>query len=113
MSFKKHLFPLTDARPGLWVPLPVVGSFYPAYRQNIGSSMDIGNAHYEEFNRGIKNIFRDHPGLVYVSGHEYLQQLIYTAHSYKLNSGSLAPSSFAGPMKAAIYSKTSKILLRF
>jgi len=112
MTLKKHLFPLTDANPGLWIPLPVVGSFYPAFRQNIGSSMDIINSHYDGFNSGIKNILQDHPGLIYISGHEYIQQLLYSEDSYYLNSGSLSKSSFTGSMKENIYDESDKGVLR-
>ncbi len=53
-TLKQHIFPLTDASPGLWIPLPIIGSLYPAYRQNIGSHMDIINEHYDEFNSELK-----------------------------------------------------------
>lgn len=112
MTFKKHLFPLTDVIPGLWIPLPVVGSFYPAYRQNIGSSMDIINLHYNEFNPGFKNILQDHPGLIYTSGHEYIQQLIYSNNSYFLNSGALSNRRFTAAKKEAIYTGKKKGIFR-
>lgn len=108
MAFKKHIFPLTDVKPGLWIPLPVVGSFYPAYRQNIGSSMDIINAEYDEFNSALKNIFQDHGGIIYVSGHDYIQQLIHSNGSYILNSGSLSKGSFSGPMKENLYASNQQ-----
>ncbi|NQU84984.1 MAG: hypothetical protein HQ541_04420, partial [Mariniphaga sp.] len=104
MSLKKHLFPLTDFNPSLWIPVPIVGSFYPAFRQNIGSQMDIINEHYEEFNAEIKNIIQDHPGLIYLSGHDYVQQLIYLEDSYFINSGAFLNNAFSGRSIDEIYS---------
>ncbi|MCD4698371.1 MAG: outer membrane protein assembly factor [Bacteroidales bacterium] len=103
MSLKKHLFPLTDVKPGLWIPLPIVGSIYPSFRQNVGSQMDIINENYELFNTEIKNIIQDHPGLIYLSGHDYIQQLIYSEDSYFINSGSLSQNAFTGNLDDEIY----------
>ena len=111
-TFKQHLFPLTDAAPGLWIPLPIIGSLYPAYRQNIGSHMDIINENYEEFNSGLRNIIKDHPGLICVSGHDYIQQLLYTDGSYYLNSGSLAMSSFIRKSQDDIYAEENRGIFR-
>jgi len=112
MTLKKHIFPLTDASPGLWIPLPVVGSLYPAYRQNIGTDMDIINENYDEFNSELEYIIKDHPGLIYVSGHEYIQQLLFKDGSYYLNSGSMALSSFVGKSPNEVYTKKQQGLFR-
>lgn len=108
MNLKKHIFPLTDIKPGLWIPLPVLGSFYPAYRSNIGSSMDIINPHYEEFNTAIKNILQDHPGLIYTSGHDYIQQIIFLENTYFINSGAFSERRFTGSKRESIYTGKEK-----
>jgi len=112
MGFKKHLFPLTDVLPNLWIPLPVIGSLYPAYRQNIGSDMDIINERYQEFNEGLKHILQDHPGLIYVSGHEYIQQLLYLNESYFINSGAMVKTSHIGKSADMVYSNKRQSIFR-
>jgi hypothetical protein len=37
---KQHLFPLTDARRSLWVPLPLIGSIYPISRSLVRNPQD-------------------------------------------------------------------------
>lgn len=112
MTIKKHLFPLTDVHPGLWIPLPAAGSFYPAYRKNVGSSMDIINENYEDFNASIGNIFRDHPGLICISGHDYTTQLIYSGQSYFVNNGGMKHNKVAGKIKENRYIGREKGLIR-
>ena len=112
MNFRKHLFPLTDVSPNLWFPLPVVGSLYPAYRQNIGSNMDIINERYQDFNEGIKHILQDRPGLIYVSGHDYIQQLLYSNETYFINSGAFIKYSYSGRSADMIYSCRQQSLFR-
>ncbi len=112
MPLKKHLFPLTDVLPGLYLPLPVVGSFYPAYRQNIGSSMDISNEHYSEFNAELKNIIQDHSGLICLSGHDYIQQLIYSERSYFMNSGAFVKLLRTGKQNDEVFDSKNQSLFR-
>ncbi len=112
MNLKKHVFPLTDLAPGLWVPLPVAGSFYPAYRQNIGSGMDIVNARYETFNEDLRNIVRDHPGLVCVSGHDYIRELIRADDSYFINSGALSKAGYTGRSEGQLFRGTGNGIIR-
>lgn len=111
-TVKQHIFPLTDASPGLWIPLPIIGSLYPAYRQNIGSQMDIINENYEAFNLELENLIKDHPGLIYVSGHDFIQQLLFTDGSYYLNSGSLEKSSFMGKSQDEVYAEKNRGFFR-
>ncbi|HTI89347.1 MAG TPA: metallophosphoesterase, partial [Puia sp.] len=35
-TIKQHIFPLTDLNPGLWIPLPLIGSIYPITRGVFG-----------------------------------------------------------------------------
>jgi len=68
--FRKHLFPLTDLNENLYLPLPVLGSLYPSYRQNIGTSKDIINENYENFRKELEDIITHRHSLMYLSGHE-------------------------------------------
>ncbi|MGZ8392082.1 MAG: metallophosphoesterase family protein, partial [Gemmatimonadales bacterium] len=46
-ELRDHLFPLTAAKPSLWIPLPWIGSLYPAARQQGISSQDIPSRAYQ------------------------------------------------------------------
>lgn len=59
-------FPLSDHL----LP-PVIGSFKVAYRQNIGSSMDLSNEHFEFFAAELRAMAMEYKGLVFLSGHEH------------------------------------------
>ena len=76
-SFKQHVFPLTDISPNLYIPMPIIGSILPFYR-NLGTNkQDVSyfrnNQLKELFDRiilrsGVKRV-------VFISGHEHSQQL--------------------------------------
>ncbi len=105
---KKHLFPLTDARSGMYIPLPLLGSFYAAYRQNIGTPRDMANLEYGHFLSKMRLILHDRAPLIYVSGHEYDQQCIYTDNNYHINSGATTATRAVGRTKETVFKRSEK-----
>ncbi|MEM6263308.1 MAG: BamA/TamA family outer membrane protein [Bacteroidota bacterium] len=104
---KTHLFPLTDLHPGLWVPLPVLGTLYASFRQNSGTPTDIINPRFEDFAEDfLGDILLTNSSLVYLSGHEASQQVLKVGESYILNSGAPAKTAFSGPGKNALLSES-------
>lgn len=87
-SLRQHVFPLTDMNHHLYIPLPVLGSIYPAYRKWIGDIQDTPNPGYQEFADGIKLILKKYPGNFYVSGHDHTLQYIQLDSSHLIISGS-------------------------
>ena len=75
-GWKDHLFPLRLAVPGLWFPLPLIGSLYPAARQHGISSQDLPSPAYQRLLRGLRRAFRDTPPALYAAGHEHNLQVI-------------------------------------
>jgi Calcineurin-like phosphoesterase len=71
-----HIFPLRAVAPWLWVPLPWIGSLYPAARQNGISSQDIPSAPYQRLIRSLNEAFADAPPALYAAGHEHNIQVI-------------------------------------
>ncbi len=70
-SWKHHLFPLHEYK-NLYIPLPVIGSLYPIFRQLTGSVQDITNTRNQEIMQGIQQIaqqLRIH--VVFASGHDH------------------------------------------
>ncbi|UXX80572.1 metallophosphoesterase [Reichenbachiella carrageenanivorans] len=73
---KTHLFPLTELNENLYVPLPVVGSIYPAYRATAGSIQDIPHPEYKTIRNTLEHFLKQYPNVVYVAGHEHSLQHI-------------------------------------
>jgi hypothetical protein len=75
-GWKDHLFPLRLVVPGLWLPLPLIGSLYPAARQHGISSQDLPSPAYQRLFREFRRAFRDTPPALYAAGHEHNLQVI-------------------------------------
>lgn len=76
VTAKDHLFPLTKLNPKLWVPLPIIGSIFPLYRQMIGSLQDQANLQHKSMVKTINDLLITHKNLVHVSGHEHALQFL-------------------------------------
>lgn len=75
-TWKQHLFPLTDANPDLYIPLPVIGSLYPFSRQWFGNVQDLNHPLYKNMIARIEAITKRHPNVVQVAGHDHTLQFI-------------------------------------
>lgn len=74
--FKQHLFPLTEANPNLYIPLPVIGSIYPISRSWFGNIQDLPHPVYKSFITKIDTLLSKHPYCIRVAGHEHTLQFI-------------------------------------
>ena len=92
MTLQNHLFPFARTGAGNGIPLPVIGSFYAAYRQNVGTVMDMANEHYQEFIDQMGDLLSRHPGLIYASAHDYNLQLLNHEEGFQVISGSISTS---------------------
>lgn len=70
-SLKQHLFPLTDASHDLYIPLPIIGSFFQFLRSTIGSRQDIANPLYKRLRTKVLNSVNKNGEYIFVSGHEH------------------------------------------
>ncbi|MBK8340596.1 MAG: metallophosphoesterase [Flavobacteriales bacterium] len=73
---RTHLFPFTELNQHLWIPLPVLGSIYPAYRALLGDVQDVAHARYNSLRAGVEALLEQFPGSVYASGHEHILQYL-------------------------------------
>ena len=85
---RMHLFPLTDLSEHLYIPLPVVGSIYPLYRNWFGHIQDTMHPVNKEFTERILKVLKAYPGSVYVSGHEHALEHIVKDSTHMIVSGS-------------------------
>jgi hypothetical protein len=106
MTLKKHLFPFSDKNPKNRIPVPFFGSIYAAYRQNIGTPRDMANFRYVEFRDELFKIFKQNPGLVYASAHDYSLQLSQADETYHIVSGSIAEKEAVHKNPTALFNKS-------
>lgn len=104
---KKHLFPLTDKNPNLYIPLPIYGSFYAGYRQNVGTPADMANEKYKQFRYKLYSMLRDHQSLVYLSGHEYDLEAHILDGNFHINSGSATRAEPLARSRRTLFKKST------
>ena len=87
-GWKDHLFPLRNVASWLWLPLPGLGSLYPISRGLGISNQDVTGSKYRRLRQALDGAFRDHPPLIFASGHEHGLQVISGGPArYQLVSG--------------------------
>lgn len=75
-GLQDHLFPLRKVVPWLWLPLPWLGSLYPAARQHGIASQDVSSRPYQNLIGALSRAFAGSPPSLYAAGHEHNLQLI-------------------------------------
>lgn len=101
-TLKQHIFPLTDAFPKAYIPLPIIGSIYPITRGIFGTSEDLSHPLYAAMIADIERVVKGHQNVIFAAGHEHTLQLIKDSSYYYIVSG-------AGS-KATRVSKNKKLL---
>lgn len=110
-SFRRHIFPLSDKNKDLYIPLPIIGSLYAAYRQNIGNKLDLINERFNPMRETLLNIMAENRSMTYLSGHEKNIQILKFKDNFFINSGSAYETSFARrDPKSLLISKTPGLL---
>jgi hypothetical protein len=103
--FKAHIFPLEELSDHLYVPMPLLGSFYPLYRKWFGHLQDTPHPVYKEFSRSIEAIMEKYPGSVYVAGHEHALEYIRKDSSHFIVSGSAAKTEGVRKKDYAVFAR--------
>lgn len=111
-TWKSHIFPLTDVKHNLYIPMPGLGSIYPLYRTWFGHVQDTPNPIYKQFSKGIEDIMAEFPGSVYVSGHEHALEYIYKDSSHFIVSGSGSKVEYVKKKKYAEFAKALRGFVR-
>jgi len=101
-SFQDHVFPLTKLVDWLYLPLPVIGSIYPWYRQVVGHPQDENGKMYREMKESILEIALQQK-IIFLSGHDHnLQYVKHEGHDI-LVSGSGAKQNAIANGEDLIY----------
>jgi hypothetical protein len=75
-TLRQHIFPLTDLKRWLWLPLPLIGSAYPIARILGISNQDVTGSRYARMRDSLRAAFRVSPPLLHAAGHEHNLQLL-------------------------------------
>lgn len=87
-TFKQHLFPLTDLKKNLYIPLPVLGSAYPIARSVFGTPQDLKHPNYANMIDQVSAAVKTSPNIVFVSGHDHnLQHIKDNGYNYIVSGG--------------------------
>jgi hypothetical protein len=78
-TLRQHLFPLSDVKDGLWLPLPLVGSLYPLARGKGVSAQDQPSREYRHMRDSLAGAMRERRPLAWAGGHEHVLQVIESA----------------------------------
>ena len=98
---KQYIFPFTDLKPNLYIPVPVIGLIYPIARGVFGVPEDLSHPAYANMIRDVEKVVKGHPNVVFVGGHEHSLQLIKDNNHNYIVSGSGTKQTRVSPNKKA------------
>lgn len=87
-TIKQHIFPLTDLKRNLYVPLPVIGSIYPIARGVFGTPEDLPHPLYQQMVKEVEDVLKENGPAIFVSGHDHSLQFIQDDNNHYIVSGS-------------------------
>ncbi|GAB2942120.1 hypothetical protein GCM10027048_03260 [Hymenobacter coalescens] len=93
-TVKQHVFPLTAAHKRAYVPLPVLGSLFPAYRRVLGAAEDMAHPRYRRMRRRLLQVLRQFPGAVYAAGHDHNLQYFLRRGVHYIVSGAGSKTAY-------------------
>lgn len=106
-SWKHHIFPLHEKN--IWIPLPILGSVYPMYRQVTGSKQDITHEDNIAIMRGIESIAKSlRINVLFASGHEHGLQYFSEGKMKYVVSGAGSKNTFTKNGGQAEYARDAR-----
>jgi hypothetical protein len=100
-TLKQHIFPFTEMKPNLYIPLPVIGSIYPVARGVFGIPEDLSHPAYANMIHDVQKVAKMHPNVIFVAGHEHNLQYIKDSSYNYIVSGSGTKHTRVSPNKNA------------
>lgn len=71
---KEHLFPLTQLKDELYIPMPGIGTIASFLRRTIGISQDLSHPDYKELKKGLLAGANKNGSFIFAAGHEHTLQ---------------------------------------
>jgi hypothetical protein len=106
-TWKQHIFPFTEMRENLYIPLPIIGSAYPIARSVFGTPQDIKHPSYTNMINRMMEAVKTHPHVIMVAGHEHALQLLKDSSYNYIISGSGCKTSRLSPVRKAEFTARS------
>lgn len=103
LSFWQHIFPGTEFRPWLIIPLPLIGWIG---RRIIGIPQDVHNNKYDRLRYAMLAAVENKGRFTFVSGHEHTLQYIEKNSQNFIISGSGSKTSPVGRGKGSLFSSS-------
>ncbi|MFN2440792.1 MAG: metallophosphoesterase, partial [Chitinophagaceae bacterium] len=104
-KLRHHIFPLAEAVPGLYIPLPGIGSIYPIARGLFGNIQDVNHPAYRRMANMIDDVLHEHPNTIVASGHDHSLQLLSDVHRDDTINRMVQIVSGSGAKKTALSNK--------
>ncbi|MEJ2005987.1 MAG: metallophosphoesterase, partial [Cyclobacteriaceae bacterium] len=114
-GIKDHIFPLTNVRNYLYIPLPVIGSIYPIARSAGVSRQDTPNKVFKTYSAVIDSVSKIHDRLLYASGHDHNLQYIEKNNVRQIVSGSGSKVKYVSKGRGAdfVYQERGYACIRY
>lgn len=84
----QNLFPFTQLQKNLYIPMPILGSFYHFLRSSIGSKQDLYHQNYEDLRDGLIDAAQKNGEFIFVAGHDHNLQYLEEDDQHFIVSGS-------------------------
>lgn len=107
-TVKQHVFPLTAAHKKAYLPLPILGSLFPAYRRLLGAAEDMAHPRYRRLRRRLLQVLREFPGAVYAAGHDHNLQYFLRRGVHYIVSGSASKTAYVAAGGKATFTHERK-----
>ena len=104
-TLKQHIFPLTEASDGLYIPLPIVGSIYPIARGWFGNIQDLQHPQYKNLISQVEEVLKHHSNVIHAAGHDHDLQLLQRDSISFIVSGSGARTTPVRKGKNSLFAK--------
>lgn len=104
-TWKQHIFPLTDLKKNLYIPMPLIGSIYPLSRSLFGNIQDIKHPEYKNLIQRVEEVLIKHTNIVVASGHDHNLQLIKHDSIHYIVSGSASKNTAVKNGKYSLFTK--------
>ncbi len=103
---KQHIFPLTDLRPNLYIPIPVAGSLYPITKSVFSVKQDLRHPLYQSMIASIEAVVKNYPYVIYVGGHDPSLQIIQDSGYNYITSGSGSKNARVSKGSKSLYASS-------
>ncbi|MCD6013148.1 MAG: metallophosphoesterase [Flavipsychrobacter sp.] len=102
-GLKQHIFPLTDIKKNLYIPLPIIGSIYPISRSVFGTPQDMKYPLYASMINKVDEVLKEYPYVIHLAGHEHNLQWIHDSNYNYIVSGGGCKAQRAAKHKKTKY----------